>query len=123
MTGAHSYKAAAQAAFLHPRVEGRLGHSDMLCQFADRPFVGSALDPRFATTISTHSDARLEQKAVHHLGREGIAPLGWPPAFAIEDGGNVGRAVPCAMELARTRQEVLVAAEPVEARDRPDQLM
>lgn len=108
---------------LHPRVESRLWHPEVLRQFADRPFVGLALDLRLATTIFEHDDATLEQQVVHHLGVEGIAPLGWPPAFAVEDGGNVVQAVTCAMELAHPCQEILVGAEPVEAPDRPDQPM
>ena len=40
-----------QTALLDPSVEGRLRHSDLLGEFADRPFVWPALDARRAPAI------------------------------------------------------------------------
>jgi hypothetical protein len=70
-----------------------------------------------------HGKASLDQKVAHHLSIEGIPSLGWPPAFAVEIGGDIRQEVAFATELVDPRHEVLVGAELVEASDWPDQLM
>jgi hypothetical protein len=92
----------------------------VLCQFADRPFVGVPRDLRLAAAIFGCGNASLDQEVAHHLGIECVAPLGWPPAFSVEDRSDVSRVLTCAMQLARSRHKVIVGAELVQTGDGPD---
>ena len=85
-------KAAAQAAFVDPGVQGRLGNADLLSQLADRPFIGLAYNRRLAAPIFGRDDTGLDQQMMNHGCVECISALGWSPTFLIEDISDLGEA-------------------------------
>jgi hypothetical protein len=87
----------------------------VLCQFADGPFIGLAWDLQLTPPLSGSGKAGLGDESAHHLSVERIAPLGWPPAFSIENGGDICQHKPLATKVANSRQKVLIGAEFVQA--------
>jgi hypothetical protein len=96
---------------LHPGVERRLGHTDLLGQLADRPFVGPALERRLAATVSRLDDAGANQQMMHHRRVERGTTLRRAPAFPVERLGDGSEAVAGAPELPGASDQLGVSAQ------------
>jgi hypothetical protein len=86
--------AAEQASVLHPVIERWLRYAKFFGQFADRPFIRLSLRNRPRPALPGFDDTGRGQKPAHHRGVEGVAPFRRSPGFPVEDGCDVGAAVP-----------------------------
>src|SRR5271163_863900 len=119
----HFDRAAAQPPFLDPVVDRAWGRADFGGQFVDRPFVRATVKDGPRGPSLGLDPPRADQDAPDHRAVEGVATLRRPPAFVVEDQGDLDAIAARPVKFTGPGGQVRIGAERFELGDRPHQFM
>src|SRR5262249_9021591 len=123
VAGAGLGHAAVESSLLDPSVQRRLGHTDLLSQFTDRPLIGLTCDLRLAAPIFGVDDTCFNQQVMDHRRVERVAAFGGTPALSILGFRNCFKTLARAAQIGGARDKVSIGAQRLQACDRSRQLM
>jgi transposase len=115
-----SERAVGYTTSLNPIIQRLLRYADVRGQLSDRPFIRLSFSSYSGLSALLIDDAGNDKLIAHHCSIVGVAPLGGPPAFGVQNVGDLRCAVAGFVEFGHACNQRRIAAERGDPRDRSD---